>query len=84
MALNKVDVQNFLGADDDGRSNFHSDSGDVGRASIDGVLVIYDLNDIPAWFAGALKVANDDGDTPIAEPRMNERAVLDFKLAATT
>jgi hypothetical protein len=81
MALIEEDVQKFLGGDTD-RAEFRSDSGSVGRASIDGVLVIYDLDDIPAWFAGALRVRDEDGNTGLAEPRTSDEFISKYRVAA--
>jgi hypothetical protein len=82
MALIEEDIQKFLGGDDSERSEFRSDSGSVGRASIDGVLVIYDLDDIPAWFAGALRVCDEDGNTGLAEPRTSDESISRYRVAA--
>ena len=46
-----------------------SDSGEVGRAWIDGCLVVYDLQDVPLWLAEALKARDDDGNTTMGMER---------------
>ena len=70
MAINEDDIQAFLGSDDGDRSTFRSDSGAVGRAWIDGALVVYDLEDCPQWLANALKAQDENGRTRLAEPRV--------------
>jgi hypothetical protein len=47
-----------------------SDSGEIGRAWVDGVLVVYDLSDAPAWLGEVLEARDDDGNTSRAEPRV--------------
>ena len=74
MALNSDDVQSFLGNTDarrdwGERSPFGSDSGHVGRVWIDGVLVVYDLMDVPMWLATVLEAQDEDGNTKLDEPR---------------
>lgn len=63
MALIEEDVQTFLGSDDGERSEFRSESGSVGRASIDGTLVVYDPEDCPEWLANVLTRRDEDGNT---------------------
>ena len=45
-----------------------SDSGGIGRAWIDGALVVYDLEDPPVWLAPVLDASmrDENGDTHIA------------------
>jgi hypothetical protein len=69
MALNVDDIQTFLGSDDSARSQFRSESGSVGRAWIDGVLVVYDLADAPAWLVTVLDAQDEDGNTTLDKPR---------------
>lgn len=70
MALAEPDIQAFLGGVDDPtpsnetfRSRFRSNSGYVGRSSIDGALVVYDPEDCPKWLADALHAQDEDGNT---------------------
>lgn len=60
-----------------------SDSGGIGRAWIDGALVVYDLEDPPIWFAPVLDLSeeSEDGNTDIKavaiqregeEPKLHE------------
>lgn len=58
-------------------SQMATDSGNIGRCWIDGVLVVYDLEDIPAWLAKALADQDEDGQTTMAEPRTHDMAVLE-------
>lgn len=69
MALFNSDVQKFLSASDDDRQRFRSDSGSVGRASIDGTLVVYDLDDVPMWLVTVLEGRDDGGNTKLDKPR---------------
>jgi hypothetical protein len=46
-----------------------SDSGNVGRAAIDGALVVYDLEDPPYWLVPVLEARDEDGNTKPATPR---------------
>lgn len=62
MAINEDDIQAFLGAEKR-EHDFGSDSGRVGRAWIDGVLVVYDPEDCPKWLADALHMEDEDGNT---------------------
>lgn len=39
-----------------------SDSGAVGRAWIDGTLVVYDLEDTPSWLQTVLDGRDEDGN----------------------
>lgn len=41
-----------------------SESGHIGRAAIDGALVIYDPDDPPSWLREVLESRDDDGFTP--------------------
>ena len=71
MAINVDDVQAYLGASPEERSmDFDTDSGYVGRAWVDGVLVVYDLMDVPQWLATVLDARDDDGDTVLDQPRV--------------
>jgi len=69
MAINEKDIQIYLGSDEK-PFDFRSDSGHVGRAWVDGVLVIYDLMDVPLWLATALDARDDDGNTELDKPRV--------------
>jgi hypothetical protein len=40
-----------------------SDSGDVGRAAIDGTIVVYDPQDVPTWLQSVLDARDEDGNT---------------------
>lgn len=63
MAINPDDIQSYLGAGER-PFDFGSDSGNVGRSWIDGVLVVYDPDDCPKWLADALALAQqEDGNT---------------------
>lgn len=66
MALTDESVQAYLETDKDAgevfSGDFTSDSGNVGRASIDGTLVIYDLDDRPAWLNAVLAARDEDGN----------------------
>lgn len=39
-----------------------SDSGEIGRAWIDGTLVVWDLQDPPRWLETVLEGRDDDGN----------------------
>ena len=52
-----------------GNATDGSDSGEIGRTWIDGVLVIYDLRDVPAWLVMALDARDEDGNTQLDQPR---------------
>jgi hypothetical protein len=71
MALNEDWVQKLLRYDVtleaiDGEGNYggseFSDSGNVGRAWIDGCLVVYDLEDPPFWLAAVQTCLDEDGN----------------------
>lgn len=47
-----------------------TDSGEIGRAWVDGTLVVYDLQDVPAWLAPVLEARDEDGNTELADPRV--------------
>lgn len=47
-----------------------TDSGEIGRAWVDGVLVVYDLQDVPQWLAVVLDARDDDGNTALDKPRV--------------
>lgn len=78
MALNEIWVQELLAYEKtlearDGKNYGgpkFSDSGSVGRAWIDGTIVVYDLDDAPAWLAEVLAARDEDGNTDLAEPRV--------------
>lgn len=58
MAIVTSTIQEFLAGED----SFRSESGDVGRASVDGTLVIYDPNDVPGWLQEILTARDEDGN----------------------
>jgi hypothetical protein len=74
MALNEDWVQSLLKyeatLEAPGDATDGSDSGEIGRAWIDGVLVVYDLQDVPAWLAVALDARDEDGNTALDRPRV--------------
>lgn len=79
MALNEEWVQNLLSyratlaAPDEALA---SDSGSVGRASIDGCIVVYDLEDPPAWLVPILNARNEDGDLELTFEQLYGRPQL--------
>lgn len=46
-----------------------TDSGGIGRTWVDGVLVVYDLQDVPAWLVTVLDARDEDGVTQLDQPR---------------
>ena len=84
MALNPVWVQDLLAYKDTlAPPDFipGSDSGAIGRTHIDGVLVVYDIEDPPAWLATIFQLQDEDGNTaasgmldvlPLRAPREGE------------
>jgi hypothetical protein len=68
MALNVNWVQGLLSythdlSAPDNEPGIYTDSGYVGRAWIDGALVVYDPEDCPAWLAEVLTQRDEDGNT---------------------
>ena len=65
MALNDKWVQSLLGYEKTLELPDcypGSDSGHIGRAYVDGILVIYDIEDIPLWLMKVLDNLDENGN----------------------
>jgi hypothetical protein len=45
-----------------GREHVGSESGSIGRACVDGTLIIYDIDDQPKWLEELFAQQDDDGN----------------------
>ena len=64
MALSDAWIEELLNYDATlAPKDFTSESGNVGRAAIDGALVVFDLDDPPAWLKPVLDMRDENGNT---------------------